>query len=68
MSSTPTAMCAEGNNRMELQAVIEGRQALKERCAVTISTDSQYVQRPLTEWLALEGQRVEEKQIVKRQP
>jgi ribonuclease HI len=40
------------NNRMELQAVIEGLQALKERCTVTISTDSQYVQRGVTEWLA----------------
>lgn len=40
------------NNRMELQAVIEGLQALKEPCAVIMSTDSQYVQRGVTEWLA----------------
>ncbi len=40
------------NNRMELRAVIEGLQALKELCAVTIYTDSQYVQRGVTEWLA----------------
>ncbi len=40
------------NNRMELQAVIEGLRALRESCAVTISTDSQYVQRGITEWLA----------------
>jgi ribonuclease HI len=40
------------NNRMELQAVIEGLKALKEPCAITISTDSQYVQRGITEWLA----------------
>jgi ribonuclease HI len=40
------------NNRMELQAVIEGLQALKEPCEITISTDSQYVQRGVTEWLA----------------
>ncbi len=31
------------NNRMELQAVIEGLRALKERCKVTVLTDSQYV-------------------------
>jgi ribonuclease HI len=36
---------------MELQAVIEGLKALREPCAVTISTDSQYVQRGMTEWL-----------------
>jgi ribonuclease HI len=40
------------NNRMELQAVIEGLKALKEPCAITIRTDSQYVQRGITEWLA----------------
>jgi ribonuclease HI len=39
------------NNRMELQAVIEGLGALRESCVVTISTDSQYVQRGVTEWL-----------------
>ena len=37
---------------MELQAVIEGLKALREPCAVTICTDSQYVQRGITEWLA----------------
>ncbi len=31
------------NNRMELQAVISGLQALKRRCQVTVVTDSQYV-------------------------
>ena len=31
------------NNRMELTAVIEGLKALKERCKVTVVTDSQYV-------------------------
>jgi len=40
------------NNRMELQAVIQGLKALKEPCEVIISTDSQYVQRGITEWLA----------------
>ena len=40
------------NNRMELTAVIEGLRALSERCQVELSTDSQYVQRGITEWLA----------------
>ena len=31
------------NNRMELQAVIAGLQALKRHCHVTVVTDSQYV-------------------------
>ena len=31
------------NNRMELTAVIEGLQALKEPCKVTLYSDSQYV-------------------------
>jgi ribonuclease HI len=31
------------NNRMELQAVIAGLQALKRRCRMTVVTDSQYV-------------------------
>lgn len=31
------------NNRMELTAVIEGLSALKERCAVTVYSDSKYV-------------------------
>lgn len=39
------------NNRMELQAVIEGLKALRKPSAVTICTDSQYVQRGTTEWL-----------------
>jgi ribonuclease HI len=40
------------NNRMELQAVIQGLRVLREPCVVTISTDSQYVQLGITEWLA----------------
>jgi ribonuclease HI len=39
------------NNRMELQAVIEGLKALKGPCSVTVCTDSQYVQLGATEWL-----------------
>jgi ribonuclease HI len=40
------------NNRMELQAVISGLNALKRRCHVTIVTDSQYVMKAFKEgWL-----------------
>ena len=39
------------NNRMELMAVIEGLSALKEPCQVTVITDSQYVQKGITEWI-----------------
>jgi ribonuclease HI len=40
------------NNRMELTAAIEALRALKRPCSVLIHTDSQYVQRGVTEWLA----------------
>ena len=41
------------NNRMELTAVIRALGALKEPCAVTVYTDSQYISRAITEgWLA----------------
>ncbi len=36
---------------MELTAVLEGLQALTQPCRVDFYTDSQYVQRGLTEWL-----------------
>lgn len=39
------------NNRMELQAVIEALRALKRSCAVRVHTDSQYVQKGISEWL-----------------
>ena len=39
------------NNRMELQAAIEGLRALKEPCRVTITTDSEYVYKGITEWI-----------------
>ncbi len=39
------------NNRMELQAAIEGLAALKEACHVTLTTDSQYVRKGITEWI-----------------
>ncbi len=40
------------NNRMELTAVIRALQALKRRSRARIHTDSQYVQKGVTEWLA----------------
>jgi ribonuclease HI len=40
------------NNRMELTAVIEGLRALNRNCKVRVHTDSQYVQKGITEWLA----------------
>ena len=40
------------NNRMELHAVIAGLAALKEPCDVRVVTDSQYVQRGMTRYLA----------------
>jgi ribonuclease HI len=39
------------NNRMELQAAIEGLGAIKEPCQVTIVTDSQYVKNGIQSWL-----------------
>lgn len=39
------------NNRMELQAVIEGLATLKRRSEVEIVTDSEYVARGCQEWL-----------------
>lgn len=40
------------NNRMEMMAVIQGLSALKKASKVTVYTDSQYVQRGVTEWMA----------------
>jgi len=40
------------NNRMELTAVIRALEALKRPCRVALYTDSQYVRKGITEWLA----------------
>lgn len=40
------------NNRMELMAAIQGLEALKRPCTVRLYTDSQYVQKGISEWLA----------------
>ena len=39
------------NNRMELMAVIAGLQSLTRPCRVAVTTDSQYVQKGITEWI-----------------
>ena len=39
------------NNRMELLAAIMALEALKAPCQVVLSTDSQYVQKGIGEWL-----------------
>lgn len=56
------------NNRMELMAVIQGLEALKRPCAVTLYLDSQYVLKGITEWLPawkVKGWRTAAKQPVK---
>jgi ribonuclease HI len=40
------------NNRMEMTAVIRGIGALKRACSVHIHTDSVYVMKGITEWMA----------------
>ena len=45
------------NNRMELQAAIEGLRALSEPCRVELTTDSQYVRKGITEWMSAWKQR-----------
>lgn len=39
------------NNRMELQAAIEGLKALKRSCSVKLTTDSSYVKNGIEKWL-----------------
>ena len=39
------------NNRMELMAAIVGLETLTRSCKVTLTTDSQYVRKGITEWI-----------------
>ena len=39
------------NNRMELMAAIIALESLKRPCDVTLTTDSQYVRKGITEWI-----------------
>jgi ribonuclease HI len=40
------------NNRMELMAAIQALAAMREPCKIELYTDSQYVQKGISEWLA----------------
>jgi len=39
------------NNRMELMAAIQALASLREPCRIELYTDSQYVQKGITEWM-----------------
>jgi len=59
---------ATTNNRMELRAAIEALRALKERCDVTLFTDSEYLRNGITSWVRgwkYNGWRTKDKKPVK---
>jgi ribonuclease HI len=59
---------ATTNNRMELLAAIESLRALKEPCAVTLFTDSEYLRNGITSWIRgwkFKGWRTKDKKPVK---
>ena len=45
------------NNRMELTAVIRALEALKRPCDIDLYTDSQYVQKGISEWISARKRR-----------
>lgn len=45
------AECHTTNNRMELMAAIQALATLREPCRIDLYTDSQYVQKGISEWL-----------------
>jgi len=58
------------NNRMELQAAIEGLKALSRPCSVVLTTDSKYVKQGINEWIEgwkKRGWKTASKQPVKNQ-
>jgi ribonuclease HI len=58
------------NNRMELMAAIQALAHLKRSCEIILTTDSEYVQKGITQWLASwkrKGWRTASKQPVKNQ-
>jgi len=59
---------ATTNNRMELTAAIKGLEALSRPSRVNLTTDSQYVRKGITEWIAgwkQKGWRTSSRQPVK---
>lgn len=61
---------ATTNNRMELMGAIRALAALKEPCTVEFFTDSEYLRKGITSWLALwkaNGWRTKKKQAVKNE-
>ncbi len=58
------------NNRMELQAAIEGLRQLKRTTAVSLTTDSEYLRKGISEWVhkwKRNGWRTAQKKPVKNQ-
>jgi ribonuclease HI len=58
------------NNRMELMGAIQALQSVREPCEITLTTDSQYVRKGVTEWMAgwkRNGWRTADKKPVKNQ-
>jgi ribonuclease HI len=58
------------NNRMELTAVVEALNALKEKCRVTVYTDSRYLRDGITSWIQRwkrNGWKTSDKTAVKNQ-
>src|SRR5512139_1571278 len=58
------------NNRMELTAAIMALRALNKPCTVALHTDSEYLKKGITEWLAgwiKKGWRTSKKEPVKNQ-
>src|SRR5438552_11330907 len=58
------------NNRMELTAVIRALELLKRPCHIEVYTDSQYVQKGISEWLPdwkRRGWRTADKKSVKNE-
>ena len=59
---------ATTNNRMEIQAALEGLRVLKEPCEVELYTDSEYLRQGITEWILLwkrKGWKTQERKPVK---
>lgn len=58
------------NNQMEMTAAIEALEALKQPCVVTLYTDSEYLQKGITQWMKnwiKNGWKTANKQPVKNQ-